>query len=237
MTTPLSTTHVFSRKSLLVYFDILGFSEIVREASCSPRKGHGLFPTRTSEEICRLILQVWDWIHAKYEKTRVGKYLFSDCGFLVYPLGRLDSTMSAIASHLQDVRELLDQFLSKGFFLRGAMACGNVYHARGLLLGEAVIEAVRLEGMCPGPFIILPTKEIQMLGEAEPLLSTLGKYSVVPIRDGQGRLECLIQLPFDRREYGRRLSSYCNYYVKHGPSQYAKFYLEAKALLEQEELL
>lgn len=56
------------------------------------------------------------------------------------------------------------EYIKNDFPLRGAISYGNVVCSDHVLIGDAVVKSVELEGLVNGPVVILPFSEMEKIG-------------------------------------------------------------------------
>jgi len=214
------TTKIRKMNGLVVYFDIYGFSDLLSKVSNNGRN-LPLYPNFNSvEELSKEILAIWEWISLELNKPYVTTYLFSDCGFIVYP-----TTPEMLNSCTADLTSLYSEFLRRGFFLRGGISYGEVFTQNNFLTGKVVIEAVKLESISPGPFILLPYNITNTLLKADKLISEVNfKFQIIETKSKSGKIKAHLILPSDKGEFFNKLREYSEYYVENGPWEYGKFW-------------
>lgn len=206
--------NVISNNAIVLYFDIFGFSNIVKNSDAPDNLVNG-------------ILIIWNkiasYLSNKEFETKI--YFFSDCGFLIYPMhNSFDIPMDTILSKAyEDAIVLLDIFLEEGFFIRGAFSYGMVSYTSNLIVGEPVIDAVRLESLCPGPFVILPYKVSEHFIQSDSLLQDVPPPEIINLKENN-KILCNKILPTNRSIYLRKIKAFYELYTKYGPFDYAKFW-------------
>lgn len=155
-------------ESLVVFIDLLGFSDFVM--------------TKSFEEV-RVVLSEFKNMMKSHDKTTVeninkdielnihkGEYIsnkltflsFSDCIILAYPLDRIDVawTLINICVNLMPVQfELFKKKLS----MRGGIALGNIYMADDYVFGGGLVESAILEKEAKYPRILIHENVIEKL--------------------------------------------------------------------------
>ena len=171
---------------IVVYFDIFGFSSLIaREEDKS--------------KLIQRLLVLWEWINSNIKKQDEAlTYLFSDGGFIIYPIQNKENSESIILQCTQDVELLMNEYLKSDFFLRGGVSCGPIHFKHNLIVGEAVINAVRYEShYCPGPYIMFPIKEYEKLTLPEHLINKF-RDSLLTLKSGTQMMQSIIILPLDK---------------------------------------
>lgn len=214
-----------SGRAIVVYFDILGFSEIVSR--------------RNSQELYDALIEVWRDLSASGAVPAPARhYLFSDCGFLLYPLDSAyrptvaDSTsQSVFNSALVGAQIALDTYLTHGFFLRGALSVGEVSYGDHLLVGIPVVNAVRYEAQTvPGPFILVPAREREQVMQSEHFIASLPEHRT-PVKGHGGEMLASIVCPTDHAHYVEAISHHSQQHAHRGPADLASFYRNALEML------
>lgn len=191
---------------LVLFFDIFAFSD--SKISKSSNK-------------IRKLIRIWNQVKEKIaisDQNHV--YLFSDCGFIIYPIKDEKAKRTALELCLQQSEKLLDIYLCEGFFLRGAISIGPVYFTENLLVGDAVSEVVKMEAaLCPGPFIICPKYVIKDL---DLPLSFIGpkRSLTLDLKSKRERMKCIVLMPTDLTEYRRIVTQNAEKYCERGPYEY-----------------
>ena len=145
--------------SIVAYIDILGFKSLISN-STKDNKLNGVF------ELIKILSEVEK---ENYKKIRGIKNfsnfnisVFSDC----FAISIKNQGTHPCVSLLKKLGDIARDLLIKGFLVRGGVAFGKLYHDRGEIFGEALIEAVNLEKTSVHPRTIL-TKDILKLLRAE----------------------------------------------------------------------
>ncbi len=131
------------------YIDILGFADLMAEL-------------RSGKVQYESIRDVLKRIHNPYDPERIDH---EHCDF------RAQSISDAVALSTQcsipglsmlfaAVRELAEAALHKGYFLRGAVCKGHLYHDESTVFGEALVKAYRLESEIVNFTRVMLTKEV-----------------------------------------------------------------------------
>jgi hypothetical protein len=150
------------------YFDVLGFRHL---ASGTARAAIDVFSTLT-ELLQRptMVQQTQQWSH---------RYSLSDSVFLTHP-----DPVSALKQARDLVFNLVRLNVARNapVLVRGALACGEVHHVKGIfltsdepanLVGEPIVEAVMLEhgSGLKGPRILLSEEFVQTITAADRALA------------------------------------------------------------------
>ena len=142
-----------ARLSVVAYFDLLGFTQQIRDAD---EQG------RSDELLQRLAALIKDWygqdvsMHAPWEVSA-----FSDNVVMAYPLysdDELEGEMAWLQGHLS---LLQIAFAFEGFFLRGGLAVGDVYVDSTIVYGKAFLDAVEAEKKANWPRIVFAPSAIE----------------------------------------------------------------------------
>ena len=220
-----------SEKCLVVFFDVYGFSEIVRIMSRSKRLANENmpfgYPYKNSGSLLSSLTKIWKWVSHNVDTDEVIPYLFSDCGFLFYRVrNRGQENEIVLTQCIENLELLMNQYPEEGFFVRGGVSFGQVSYTRHFFVGEPVIEAHKLESLyCPGPFIIIPNREIAKICKEEPFIKQYSSY-ILTAKEQKGEMKCTIVFPSDRELYLRKLEDYANWFLEKGPFEHAKFWHE-----------
>lgn len=124
----------------IVYFDILGFKNLVEESKLKKCKFD-------------LILEFQDYIlKIKDDKKITNKkiYFLSDSVFMIYSFAE-----NPISSIIWELANIQAYFISKGFLIRGAITIGQVHHNDNNLFGPAVNEVAMIESKIEKPMLVL----------------------------------------------------------------------------------
>lgn len=208
-------------KCIVAYFDIVAFSPFLSE------KG--------SRKTMNILLEIWDWIKSRARLSGAEAYLFSDCGFLVYPLDEIDEAApeTTLKTCFQDMEHLLNEFLKRELFLKGSIVFGPVKRAPNLLLGNVVYDCVRLESECPGPFLIAPILYINELLEKDYSHTSILFGPTIRVQYPKGPIQCKVLFPLDRYEYQRKLEEKLETYAHYPTHPYATFWENGLSLLKR----
>jgi hypothetical protein len=126
--------NVYSDRYVL-FLDILGFSNIVRQSEASPNQATGMIKTLENIATIDKDSNVYD-----VEKDDFRSQSFSDCVVIsenASPIG--------LFSLLASVTLLTLELLGNGVFTRGGIAKGKLHHSDKVVFGPAMLEAYRLE--------------------------------------------------------------------------------------------
>ncbi|MEW6194238.1 MAG: hypothetical protein AB1521_03660 [Bacteroidota bacterium] len=205
---------------LVFYFDIYGFSSLVSK-------------NESPNNLVVSILDIWDFIKINIvPKRNCIPYLFSDCGFLFYPHSDNFEKTEFLTDIFDDIKEILHAYLKKNFFLRGAIAYGDIHYTNNLILGDAVVRAVKYESeYCPGPFIMFPTKECYDFFKYDEHFIKLFHEDVIILKHRDQLMESLIILPADKKLYLDQIESKISEYSRNGPHNYANFWFQSREFL------
>jgi hypothetical protein len=217
----MNETSFQTKNCITVYFDIYGFSELLKEHQ---------------ENIMKTVLEIWRWVIQKFTANDCLIYLFSDCGFILYIIEDQDKNENMLSRCVQDIENLLDKYLEYNLFLKGSISFGSVSFNQRLFVGQPIVDAHRTEAICPGPFIIFPTKEIIKFCEIS-VLTGFYNIKIIPSKNSDEDLECLVILPADKGHYLREIENLKNKYVRGGPYKYGKFWNDTLKLLINEEII
>ncbi|MBU4231351.1 MAG: hypothetical protein KKF43_02355 [Proteobacteria bacterium] len=131
---------------LVAYFDVYAFSNMVREDSLASLS---IRLTKTAKAI-----------KERADENGLKLFVFSDCGFLLCEMPTSSSLErdNLIRRFIHQIEILCDDFLEQDMLVRGGVAYGQVFIDDSIIVGPPIIEAVRLEGAIPAPFILFPLK-------------------------------------------------------------------------------
>lgn len=135
------------KDSVVVYLDILGFSELIKNKNYAE---HLLTWIKNTRENNTDKFSVQHITRKDGEEIRVRPAItsFSDSIVLSVPLEEFPQSFGlggAVTSLLQLVQQLTDSLMCEGYILRGGMTRGGLYHEDGVVFGEALIKAHELE--------------------------------------------------------------------------------------------
>ena len=120
---------------IVLFLDILGFSELVEEIDSNPTTIDQLI-----EIFSRMTLAFGGVSDADRKRTGLQFSNFSDC-ILVSALLTKDNLLHIIRS----AQIFAAALLGTGYLTRGAISVGKLYHRRNALFGRALVEAYKLE--------------------------------------------------------------------------------------------
>ena len=131
------------------YIDILGFSELIGQLRTDPAR---------SETVRALLTK----IRHPYDENLVG---FGDTGFRAQSISDAVAvstlpTSQGLSVLCAALREISLGLLYHGYFVRGAVCKGPLYHDDNMVFGEALIRAFRLESEIVKYPRIMLTKEV-----------------------------------------------------------------------------
>jgi hypothetical protein len=209
-------TQIDNSPCLVVYFDIFGFSRLIEDTDAQKRLTDSL-------------LLIWDWIHALSEDRKMIPYLFSDGGYLLYPV--LENPSALLSQSIQDISLLQDKYFEMGFVIRGAVSIGPVTYSSRLLVGTPVVNAYQYEThFCPAPFVIFPRKEIDKLVKQNVLIHDV-QFSILPSKQNNAILQSHIIFPSDRAAYIDYVAKQAAHYTINGPFEYGKLWFDTLLFL------
>lgn len=219
------------QSSIVAYFDIKGFSDIIKGVPASrqikPRSPAG----KKLNDVMVAVLQTWSVLSSRLVPPIVHIYLFSDCGFLVYPLKGPKDKEKQLRRCVADLVWLADEFLKRDFYISGGVSVGPVARESNLLVGEAVVEAVRLEQLCPGPFVLFPAKHVYGLSSGRKFIQDVGPFLKVPLKREKGCMLALVIYPSDKGAFLAGIEKRAERYLLYGPPEFAEFWDDTHSLL------
>jgi|GEM_PF-1653547 len=205
---------------VVVFFDIYGFSTLINTE-------------KNKKPIIKKLLSIWRKLEKLYSHTKACKlYFFSDCGFILFPFSKGKDDDSIISDVFENIINLLDIYLDNDFFIRGAVACGEVFYNDNILVGDSVVRAVKYESeYCPGPFIMLPVKEMDNLFKSEDHFIRIYKEENLISKNGSQLMESILLFPANKKKYLDKIESNFKIYARYGPHNYARFWYNTRELL------
>ena len=173
------------QKSLLTYFDILGFREMV---------GSAADPEQVAKKL-RVFSRLSQPERGEMEKWQHTFSHFSDLAVRNVPIKtreELGVEQGLLYWELLDLAYIQSQLAADGILIRGATTVGDIYIDERLIFGPALIRAYELErGVASYPRIILDSRVFGRLADS-PELCTPGvsdqmkSLRTVIARDGDG---------------------------------------------------
>ena len=219
------------QNSIVAYFDIIGFSDIIKNVPSSWKPKPCGPAGNKLNAVMAAVLETWEVLSTRLETPMAHLYLFSDCGFVVYPLKGPKDKERQLTRCVGDLVWLADEFLKRDFYVRGGVSVGPVARQSNLLVGEAVVEAVRFEQLCPGPFILFPAKHIYALSSERKFIQDVGPLLKVPLKRGKGCMLALVIHPSDKGAFVAGIEKRAEHYLVYGPAEFAEFWDETHTLL------
>jgi len=177
------------------------------------------------------LLSIWDWVESRQKSSGFVPFLFSDGGYLIYPTEDITDKRDVLRQCFADASRLMDEFLRHQLFVRGAVTYGRVSWTERLLVGDAVVRAARLESsFCPGPFIIIPVKEIKELLSAEEFIAEY-KVTKVPDKQKTATAQCYVVFPVEDTLYIEAVIGNAERFTTDGPWRHGRFWDETLTFL------
>jgi hypothetical protein len=168
------------------FVDILGFSTLVERLSNGT----------TSFEALRDLLRI---IHEPPTAERITSFEGGDFHAQSISDAVCISTniTEAGLNHLFYVLQLLTmRMLAQGFFVRGAVVKGHLYHDDKMVFGEALIRAYNLEqNVVVFPRVMVTSPVYADLPGADIFIGWASKHTVVQAEDGPRYLDVLQEIP------------------------------------------
>ncbi len=199
-----------SHECIVLYFDIFGFIKVLKDFG--------------SDKLVMKLLNIWNWIiiNIKIDNSdiEIKPFLFSDCGFVIYRIKSCGIKETILYKCISDTQYIVNRFFDEEFFIRGAISYGNVTYTDNLIVGDVIVEVVRLEKTCHVPLIILPSYVTEKLLGAGKIIDILGSTKAIDLKD-QKTIECNIIYP-KRDDFLMKINEYSSYFRKHGPFEYGK---------------
>jgi hypothetical protein len=202
----------------VLFFDVFGFSSIVRQKD---------------DKIITKLLNIWRFIDKSIVKKDVHAYLFSDCGFLFYPTdNKIKNNGVVLEKCVDDTQILMNRFLEKDLFLRGGISYGKVNYNNRIIIGEPILEAVAIEkDYCPGPFIIIPQKEINRANLNSEIIRVIKKSRIISLKKGKGEMLGSVILPNDKVRFMDKINLQSKKYLENGPFELGQYWRETRDLV------
>ena len=139
-----------NKKYLVAYFDCYRFSPLANELNLT--------------NLMTLLDDLQSLLDSVVKQKEMELQLFSDFGFLIYdisiylkPKGKYN-VREAINNFIDVLIRFCDIYLERDILLRGGVSFGSVMSANNRVVGEPVIQAVRIEQKCIAPIILIPAK-------------------------------------------------------------------------------
>lgn len=161
----------------IVYCDIFGFSAYVRDDV-----------TKVTNALYKGHTTLYDRFVSRNPEVHIK--LISDSIFLIFEVVTDKEKPSILQTCVEDVQWLMSKFVDLRLPLRGGISYGKIYFGDDLLLGDAVVRAVRHEAMIPAPFVLLPVNEMDGLSRSE----FPNGITKVPVK-GDGLIKCALIRP------------------------------------------
>jgi hypothetical protein len=150
-----------TKKSVVVFCDILGFSEEMRRAYIEGRADELLIKLRSALTESYELLRYESSISIGFSRAYATK-TFTDNIVIGFPITRDgESEMGNALLHLGSMQLKLVQ---SGFFIRGGIAIGDLYIDNDIVYGNGLIDAYKAESqLARDPRIILTESAIEYL--------------------------------------------------------------------------
>jgi len=147
--------------SIVTFFDILGFKEMVRKGECDKIAGIldwlGHISTRDVEPDTEYSPQV---------------ITFSDSVIRIHNIENQSYRMGLLFSEILGILTAQMELVFRGILIRGAMTIGEVASSPNRVFGPGFVEAYQLESqIAQYPRIIVSSKALRMLDESDILIA------------------------------------------------------------------
>lgn len=139
------------KKGCILYFDVLGYKNLVRNNTDEENKKFFGLLNRFSEIYAQAAMLLN--YGSNYNENKFFKRAFSDNFLLVYELEKTDfiglKLMQMAATRIQHM------FLCAGYLIRGSISYGEIFYSKDLVFGESLIHAYELEEGHKSPSIVV----------------------------------------------------------------------------------
>ena len=204
---------------LVAYIDIIRFSSEISK--------------RSSNSIHRDLKSIWRWAN-KHISNQEGFscHFFSDCGFVFLKLFDLSDKCESLEIFIDSLKNLSDKYLDKEFILKGGISYGKIFKSTNLFLGEPIVDAVKLESLCPGPYILFPYNTLN--NYYEDISADYADYNdTASIAFPGGIRKFRLILPSNITLLNNKIEHEINISSTWGPFNYTPFWIDAKKTIKQ----
>ena len=148
------------KKSFVGFLDILGFSERYPSEQKSCIKLISSFAEYNGEH--------FDNVHSYKREVRAATLSFSDNIAISIPVetdenSHTDEFHAPLFTFLHTISFFSYKALEKGFYIRGAIAYGEIYHNQSVIAGIPFIEAAKYEKIANYPRVILTPSALKIM--------------------------------------------------------------------------
>ena len=198
----------------VVFLDIYGFSYMLEGSQ--------------TDTIHKTMLKCYSAVYKLLRPVK-DKYLlyFLDSIFLVFPVEPLEHKAILMRQCINKAVDIMGVFVNNGFPLRGGMAYGEICHSANLLIGKAVVNAVKYESLVEAPLLVLPFSEYEQYSSSAEF--TLG--DIILLKNDFPVFAHLFH-PFPKDEYFKTVDDNFRRYCLNGPAAPAKAWYNAKRYIE-----
>lgn len=149
------------KPSIVCYADVLGFQALSRKA----------LETGEGEQFLERVHDAFSEAHRSIERAAQGwdnrlnfsYQVFTDSLVVGYPYDPRDSGEPELGDIFGLFSSLQAALATKGFFLRGGIACGDHYMDQDVVLGEALLEAVEMDRPGGPPRLALADSAVKLV--------------------------------------------------------------------------
>lgn len=139
---PTTDDDVRYEERVVAFLDILGWADLVRRSASAATLRNLIWPVREMESRAEMWKQLKTDPRSARDCPDVSH--FSDC--IVISMRLTDRAMLACDMVAREVRRISIRLLQEvGTPVRGAIVCGDFFHAGSVAFGPALVEAARLE--------------------------------------------------------------------------------------------
>lgn len=177
------------RRSVVVFFDILGFNEQIREAHVAGRSNELL------AELASLVSTWYEVIVDKYSEQWGGSRTwevktFTDNIVVGRPLIDPEEGELELGTAMSDIAMMQLGFAMKGFFARGGIAINDLYMDEHLVFGQGLLEAYQAENEAVVPRVLLAQSAVAYLQRHITYYASTERapQNAAVLRDEDGRL-------------------------------------------------
>jgi hypothetical protein len=173
------------QKSLLTYFDILGFRELIHDASEPEQVAARLRVFTRLSQPERAEMEKWQHTFAQFSDLAVRSVP-------IKPREDLGVEQGLLYWELLDLAHIQAHMIDDGVLIRGAMTVGDIYINERLIFGPALIRAYELESsVSVYPRVILDSRVFDRLADSPELRTPnvtdqIKSLSTIVTRDRDG---------------------------------------------------
>ncbi len=202
----------------MAYIDIYGFSAEVRKFGADP--------------VYKRLSDSMEKISKIAKRNKIYLVSLSDSIFLISPISG-QKYLEALSLIISNLEEAQDKLVDQDFFPRGGIAQGPLNMSGSIVVGEAIIEAVRLEQKLKIPCIVAPVAAVG------PYDTELTFWKEIEIRDpGASEIGLMAAYPIFPRTlvtYKTRITKAKKKALLEGPGKVARELQSLERLVEEYE--